>query len=984
MRREIRFPPFRLSPETGRLLRRDAVVPLRPKAFAVLCYLAERPERLVTKSELLCGVWPETHVSEGVLKVCIREVREVLGDTARTPAFIETVHRRGYRFVAPTEVETAPELDETELPAEAREAHVVGRERELVVLTQWLERALEGRRQIALIAGEAGIGKTTLLEAFLARAAGPAVWIARGQCVDHYGPGEAFFPVLEALGRLGRGPAGRELVPLLREHAPSWLLEIPGIVGATERHELQRAYAGSGRERMLRELVVGLEVVSAVRPLVLALEDLHWSDASTLDLLAALARGRTPARLLVLGTYRPEDVAGESRPLAALVRELVAGRFAAEMALGPLDPAAVESYLRSLFADEGLAATLAGVVHRHSDGHPLFMASIVEHLVSHGIVVGGDGAWRLAGEPADVEREASQSLRDIVGSLLERLEPGERHILGAASLMGLEFATPPIAAALGEDLEQVEASCAALARRRTLVRPLAEATWPDGKVAARYRFRHVLYRDLLEEGVPPASRRRLHRRLGESLERSYRERRAEIATQLAHHFEHGGDAARAIRYLHVAGDRATGRHAYHAAIGHLRRALELLDGEDPGPERSQRELLLRVSLGTPLLAARGFGGPEVGETYARALELCRELGETPQLFPVLQGLQAFYSIAGELETAHVLSRQMLRLGERTGDPLMALEASHAMGCDLLRLAELGAAREHFERALALYDPERGEEAFRWSGHDSKTCCLSNLSVVLHYCGLSDQALRRARQALDWAGEKRHPIGVVQARTSSGWVHLLRREPAPARAHLEAVLELTSEYDLPYWGALAMLLRAWAIAQQGEIEEAEGRLEEAWSVLQLIGPKVGEADYRVLRAIIGVLGGGGARDVEETARALELVRARGEAYHVSSLYQCLGELRLQAAEHGGGRPEDLAAAEESLQTAAEVARRQGALSFELSATLRLAGLHARRGERERARAELGAVYGRFREGLDTPELREAAARLRDWDDATVRP
>ena len=306
MRQVIEFPPFRLDAADERLWRDAQAVRLRPKTFAVLRHLAERPGRLVTKEELFAGVWPGTTVTEDTLTKSIRELREALGDDARAPRFIETVHGRGFRWIA----EPAPQ---------AADATFVGREAELRRLDACLAAASDGRRQLVFITGEAGMGKTALVDAFVRRLDGTPI-VARGHCIEHHGAGEPYMPILDALAQVGAG-AGRERVAAaLRRHAPAWLGELPSVVEPSGGAAPER---GSTPARMLRELGMALAALAADVPLVLVLEDLHWSDHGTVDALALLARRSEPTRLLVLATVRPVDLLVHGHPLAGVKAELV-------------------------------------------------------------------------------------------------------------------------------------------------------------------------------------------------------------------------------------------------------------------------------------------------------------------------------------------------------------------------------------------------------------------------------------------------------------------------------------------------------------------------------------------------------------------------------------------------------------------------------------------------------------------------------------
>jgi len=405
---DLIFPPFRLDLEHEQLWRGPDQVPLRPKTFAVLHYLVTHAPRLVTQAELLHAVWADTYVSEGLLRGYMHELRIVLGDAAQVPRFIETVPRRGWRFLAPVTTASHPaDPPPSHTPCATAASvprplsHVsplVGREVELAQLHGWLARALGGERQVVFVTGEPGMGKTALVDTFLAQAlAQGELGIALGQCVEHYGVGEAYLPVLEALGRLCRGAAGDQLLRLLRRYAPTWLAQMPALLEATECEALQPQVHGATQERMVRELAEAVEVLTTVQPLVLWLEDVHWSDYSTLDLLAGLAHRREPARLLVLGTYRPAEVLAHRHPLRGLTQDLQVHRQCVEVPLRLLTVAEVTQYLEARFAiraqDAAPFHALGQTLHQGTDGNPLFMVLVVDALVAQGAIAAVAGQW---------------------------------------------------------------------------------------------------------------------------------------------------------------------------------------------------------------------------------------------------------------------------------------------------------------------------------------------------------------------------------------------------------------------------------------------------------------------------------------------------------------------------------------------------------------------------------------------------------------
>ncbi len=569
------FGPFRLDPEDQCLRRGSQAIPLAPKAFAVLHLLASSPGRLVTKGELLGTVWADTHVSEAVLKTCVLDIRRALGDDPRAPRFVETAHRRGYRFVG--QVRTSPDARGA-APATAGGAALVGREAVLERLLGLYDRAREGRRQVVFLSGEVGIGKTAAAEAFLARVADdPEVWTARGQCLEQYGAAEGYLPVLEALGRLCRDPGRENLVALLGSHAPTWLAQMPGLGGAARRESLRRDTLGATRERMLRELAEVLETLTTERTLILVLEDLQWSDPSTLDLLAVLARRREPARLVVLGTYRPVDVIVAAHPLRSVHQELRLHGLCEDVSLELLDRAAVERYLALRFPGHAFPATLADALERRTDGNPLFLVTVADVLAGEGDVARHEGSWQLTVPITDIEGRVPESLRRMIEQQVDRLDAEDRRTLEAASVAGVEFSAPAVAAALEADALAVEDRCQTLARRGQFLAHATMRELPDGAPLARYEFSHGLHQHVLYDGVPPARRALLHLRIGKWLESAYGTRTGDVAAELAVHFEQGRDERRAIHHLRRAADNDLQRHANREALAHLERALRLVD-----------------------------------------------------------------------------------------------------------------------------------------------------------------------------------------------------------------------------------------------------------------------------------------------------------------------------------------------------------------------------------------------------------------------
>lgn len=582
------------------LHRQGTRIPLRPKVFQMLTFLIEQRHRVVTRDELLAQVWANQCVGDEALTSCVKAARRAVGDSGQAQRVIQTVHGRGLRFVAEVTVTDAPlaAMAVAALPMPTAEVPpplqpLVGREVELTVLHQWYATARQGLRQVGFITGEAGIGKTALVEAFIAQVAAEAeVWIGHGQCIDQYGTGEAYFPVLEALGRLCRGLQGAHFLAWLRQQAPSWLGQMPALLQEADRDALPRLARDATQARMLRELAEALESLTTERPLILILEDLHWSDGATLDWLAYVARRRDAARLLVLATYRPGEARVAAQPVYPLTRELLVHGQGTELVLGTLSVVEVAAYVTQRFGAGPLAAALIPVLHQRTQGNPLFLATMVADLVPRGILHEGPTGWELTTALDTATVGVPETLRQLIEQQFERLAPTEQTIVEAASVAGVDFSAAAVAAGVDMCIEDVDVRCAMLARQGQFVHAQGDATWPDGTVAGQYRFGHALYQEVVYARLPVGSRTRMHQLIGQQLETAYGDQVWEIAAEPAVHFERGRDGFLAVQYRQQAAQNALRRHGHRDAIAHCTAGLEVLAALPETPE-----LRAAVSLG---------------------------------------------------------------------------------------------------------------------------------------------------------------------------------------------------------------------------------------------------------------------------------------------------------------------------------------------------------------------------------------------------
>jgi predicted ATPase/DNA-binding winged helix-turn-helix (wHTH) protein len=717
----LAFGPFRLDVQQSRLWRGDQLIVLRPRSLAVLRYLLEHPGHLVTKAELRQHVWAGTHVTDTVLRVCVGEIRAALDDAAAAPRYLETVERQGYRFHLAADRDALPSM---------RAGAVVGRQRDVAMLEEWFQDAAQGHRRLGFVSGEAGIGKTTLIDFWLAGlAAGSAVRIGWGQCSEHYGEGEPYLPLFEALGQLSGGTEGAAVTAVLRRCAPLWLAQLPGLVSELELERLQRQVQGVTQARMLRELAQALEVLTTDRPLVLVLEDLQWSDLSTVEFLTYMAQRREPARLLVLGTYRPAEAVIQAPPLRRAVRELCGRGQAVDLRLELLAAEAVAAYVAGRLGGP-VAAPLAAFVHARTDGNALFMVNILEHLVQQGLVVRRAGEWTLRAGAEAIATSLPEGAQQLIMRRFDDLPPEAQRVLEAASVVGEAFAVAAVATGAQCSVEAVEALCEALAAQQHFLEDAGLAMWPDGTSSGSYRFQHALYPQVLYERLGTARRAGLHRRIGARLEAGYGTQAEEIAGHLAVHFERGGELERAVDYWRQAGANAARRHAFPDAIAALRKGLALLVTLPERSERTQREFVLQFALAELLSAVRGLTAPEVGEAYTRAYALCQHVGETSWRFEVLWGLTLFHCIDAQLGPASRFSQELFDLAQCQHDAVLLQKGYYALGIYAFAQGHFGAARAHLEEGIRLCNAPPSSPPIFHGVYDQRVRVLCYLVQVL--------------------------------------------------------------------------------------------------------------------------------------------------------------------------------------------------------------------------------------------------------------
>ncbi|MBI2690226.1 MAG: AAA family ATPase [Acidobacteria bacterium] len=481
-------------------------MPLTPRAFDVLRYLVERADRLVTPEEILEALWPETYVNPEGIRKYILEIRKVLGDRLSEPLFIQTFPKRGYQFIAKV-------TDERRLPPRATACgNMVGRGAALAQLHDSFEKASAGQRQVVFVSGEAGIGKTTLVDMFQQAAGHRDPRIARGQCIEGFGGKEAYYPMLDALGSLFLDAKHGSLVHTLAKHAPTWLAQFPSLVKPEQRDWLQREVLRSTHGRMVREICEALEAMAAHGPWIVILEDLHWVDASTLDLISAFARRREPARVLLICTYRSADAAFSQSPLKTLKQDLLVHHLCHEITIDRLNEPDIAEYLTKAFPDNLFPSCFAQLIYDNSDGNPLFMAAVIRDIVNRGLIARDEGRWRVAAPCREICPGIPETLQGMLEIQFQHLSAEEQRILQSGSIAGERFSSLAAASMLNLSPASIEEVCDRLANRQQFIRSIGILRTPNGVPSAHYEFTHSLYHQAFHRSLSGLDRSSLHRR----------------------------------------------------------------------------------------------------------------------------------------------------------------------------------------------------------------------------------------------------------------------------------------------------------------------------------------------------------------------------------------------------------------------------------------------------------------------------------------
>jgi DNA-binding winged helix-turn-helix (wHTH) protein/tetratricopeptide (TPR) repeat protein len=921
----VRFGEFELDEANARVLRDGKPVALAPTPFGLLCALVRRPGALLTKHALLDEVWGHRYVSDSVLKGAISDVRTVLNDDAQRPRFIETVPRRGYRFIAvltapspgsPHSQSVEPAASTSTSPAEAADGSFIGRAKEVASLQRAWARVKTGKRVVFWIAGEPGIGKTTLIEHFVGALG--EVACARGHCVQHYGSSEPYHPVLEALAELCR--ADPSAPSLLRAVAPTWLLQLPWLSTAEQREALLRELVGVNLERMLREMGEFLDRYTERQALMLVTEDLHWADGATIQLIAYLARRRSGGRLMWLSSFRLSEVIAADHPLNALRHELHLHGLCEEIVLDSFSEAEVAEYVAqrssSMAADENFVRAL----HERTEGVPLFVASITRDVAARGTENGVATTALLANSPVP------ENLLAIIHHYLAKLGNDPRLLLSAAAVCGLEFHIDTLARVLERDALWVADVCDQLLREQLW---LVASRGRDRSHSSDqpYGFRHAIFRQILYDRLAPSARAELHRKVGTALEQERAARFKVAPAELAMHFDRGRVPMAALRYYAEAAQAALLHVSPAECMSLTDRALSVLDQAPAGVERTSIEIALATLRGVAAFHLLG-AGDEARSAYQRGASLLADVPQHPMRGLLLHGFAFLLNLRAEYAEALATADRADTLGSEAGDAFLALAACTARGQAYMHQGQPHAARESLERALpavASVDAAT-EQSFIGFIADPQVTVLAMLSLPLAHIGLVRDARARLQQAYTRARRLAQPMALLVTM----WFHALceiRFGDIDRVAGLADELHsLVEEFALAQGRSACRWFRGWVDARRGKPLEAFRQIREAYEQNAALGMIAGSSETLGYAAEALVLQGDWDSAQEQLRQALAIVNTEGERIYLPQLL-----LTESAIARARGQ---LAAADASIRRAITESRAQGARLLELLALTEL--------------------------------------------------
>ena len=836
----------------------------------------------------------------------------------------------------------------------------IGREDEIDFLLKRQRLAWKGEGQIVLISGEPGIGKSRLAAALEERIADEPHTALHYQC-SPYHTNSALYPFIAQLERAAGFKADDtseqrldKLEALLaiaasrvQDTAPLFaaLLSIP----FGDRYPRLALNPAQQRRRTLAALLDQFENLARQNPILLLFEDAHWADATSLELLDLTVERVRQLPVLALFTFRPEF----DPPWVGLPN-------VGALTLGRLDRSNVESIVTQVTHGRALPAEVMNQIVAKTDGNPLFVEELTKAVLEGDILVKDADGYRLDGPLPPLAIPAT--LQDSLMARLDRMAP-VKEIGQIGAVIGREFSYSLMRELVGRDETALKHALTKLEQ--------AELVFRHGEPPeAIYSFKHALVRDAAYESLLKSRRQQLHGQIARTMEERFPDIVVSQPEIVAHHFTEAGLAEPAIDYWLKAGHLALSRSA-NAAAGHLKDGLKLIPNIDDPMLRNKWELLLQTSLGNALQATQGWSIDSAKQAYTRALQLCKESGLDEldeHTLPAVFGLWTWNFLRAAPGEAQALAEHLLNTAENVDNSVYKVLAHEALGFTLFAQGKFSAAHAELERSISLCEDSKAAVYLDLSAQDPRVHVRSYDGMVLWFLGYPDQALRICAEARRYADASQHPFSKAMARTISLRVHQLRGEAAIVASQVNAAIALCEEHEFVHYLAMALMLRGWASAQQGEFEKGIAEIREGLEKERATGALLYES-YS-----LGLLADACIKNerYEQAFDALDQAQLRldeknSERFYAAEIYRLLGETHLRSNQN-------LDQAEHYFSKGLKVAREQKAKSLELKLCLSIYDLYEQRQNADKYRSELGEIYGSFGEGFGTPDLVRAKARL----------
>jgi len=892
-----------------------------------------------------------------------------------------------------------------------REGTFVARDRELEQLTGSLRDALSGKGQTRFIIGQAGTGKTALFRHFMQQAleTDSKLVVLYGTCNAQTGIGDPYLPFREALdmlttdasaATLGQGaPENAQRLRLVLVRSIQVLVEVaPELVGIfvpgakllgtvgkavatkagwmdklddlTEKREVPTAEQG----RIFEQYTTFLQQLSTEVPLILFLDDLQWADRASLGLLFHLGRHIDNSRILILGAYRPNDVAlgrdGDRHPLDPVVHELTRYYGDLFVDLDAIPEEANWQFIGALLDSEPncFGDTFREALFHQTGGHALFTVELIRALRERNNIVRDDsGCWVEA--PSLDWSDLPARVEGVIAERIARLDESLRDMLTVASVEGEQFTAEVVARVQAiADLKAIRQISADLERRHRLVSSQGLVRLDDSRLSL-FRFSHNLFHTYVYDSLDQSERAYLHEDVGNVLETLYGDRSWEIAAELARHFHEAGILDKAVKYHLEAAKRATISSAYEEAITHLTAGLDLVRPRPELPEQMLHyELTFQAALGPTLVATKGWGAPEAEQAYVRACDLCQRLGNQSVLATVLYGLAYLREFRGQYSRSQELVQERLGLPQSVLGTQQILESYELLACSTFHQGAFAQSVEHAGRGLDFYDGPRRSNVQTPDGQDLGVACHTWAALDLWFLGYPDQASERMGRALDLADAQGQRYTLARVLSKAAVFHHLRLEIDETQRYAEAALAYATKLGFPYYMATANMLLGWAQASLGQGVEGIARLNEGLAAYDRTGTEMDRPFFLGLLADAYARSGQSREALTVLDEALGSVSSGRPFFYEAELQRLRGSLFQQ-----DNPLQDREAAEASFWQALDLARRQQARSLEMRTLLALGELGRVQGDpalQERARAMLAETAGWFTEGLGTRDLEEA--------------